>query len=756
MPMKSIVYGEEHAGKFTCAVHLGLDLFGEGQISQPKFSIYKRTPRDIRLLIDFAQDPSLAEDTVYIVEDAFESGVDLVELSSPYLSAINAALEDKNAYLILTTTYQTEQLAVLPVSRVSAVVEGMHAVFEKHLDRYGGYGERVHVPDKLIELARENQEKLERHFQWPFQVNHFCRELSRLSPEDDEKKLLEIAESAGRIGKESPYLWFESLNDNAKLYAMLVVLFEGIDRYTLDEIYTVAAQLLREKGISGLDDPREMGLNEILERIQAQETEAHLVRFSSSAFERETRRQTVNHHHLLWSFIELPLALIETFSAPHFWEFRRDLGAAIGRLGIYHIHKLYPVLEALARHTSGGVVAVAGYALSEICCAGSEYYTFVTDLLEGWASSGDPALMWAAGASIWRIYDGLARVARGNNEESQDAQKAADVLSQVRDIVTTLAETCDRFNSRARTEALEKALAEAQVESALSGQQFIESDVALLMQDQLENWAADNVRSVLHAIRRIALTNSRDIVELITSWLEAEEGSNLRKLGQMAGRQLFDENSDPGIQLLEERHGPLLDLVDSLLSTDEETVDTVTRALLVWLQRPVRASQIHSALLHVVNRAKREETSVLRASLSRQWLDSDSMDAQRIGRSLIARSYVMDGVPMDMPGQRYGIIVLDASREARMNRVCARTGRKLYERFDPQIDIHIVRMGETRRLAEPGQLFSSTDLQAEHDRPRILMPLLEEFDPHSAYIALALTWGPIIDLDDAQDPGPTA
>ena len=745
-----IVYGEEHAGKFTCAVHLGLDLLGEGQISQPKFSIYKRTPRDIRLLVDFAQEPNLTEDTIYIIEDAFESGVDLIELSSPYLSAINTTLEGKKAYLILTTTYQTEQLAAIPVSRVSAVVEDkdMHAVFEKHLTRYGSYVELVSVPVELIELARKNQEELVGHFQWPFQVDLFCYALSRLSPEEGIQKLLEVAGSAGRIGEDSPYLWFERLPHNAKLYTMLVVLFEGIDRYTLDEIYGVAVRILRDKGVSNLDDPREMGLNEILERIQAQETNAHLVRFNSSAFERQVRHQIVNHHHLLWSFIELPLALIETFSAPHFWEFRRDLGAAIGRLGIYHIHKLYPMLEALARHPSGGVVAVAGYALDEICRAGPEYYTFVTDLLEDWVSSGDPALMWAAGASIWRIYDGLARVAQV--KESQEAQQAAETLNQVRDILTTLAETCDRFNSKARAEALEKALVKAQVESTLPEQQFIESDVALLMQRQLETWAANNVRSILHAVRWIARMNSRGIIELIATWLKAEEGSNLRKLGQMAGRQLFDENSDPEIQLLEERHGPLLYLVGPLLSTDEDTVDTVTRALLVWLQRPGWAGRIHSALLHVVNRAeKKEEAGLLRESVSRQWLDSDSMDAQRIGRSLIARSYVIEGVPMEMPGHLYGVIALDASREARMNKVCARAGRRLYERFDPQVDMYVVHMGETQALATSGQSISTIDLQADHDMPRILMPSLEELDPSRAYFALALAWGPIIDIDDA-------
>jgi len=743
-----IAYGPERAGKFACAVHLGLDLLGEGQTSQPKFSVYNRTVRDTRMLIDFAQEPELAEDTVYIIEDAFENGVRLEELSAPYLAAINASLENRRAYLILTTTYEAGQLDALQVGKVSAVVEDMHTVLENHLDRYGSYVEKVYVPAELVELAREEHEKLEAEFRWPFQVDIFCYKLSQLTSEAKEEDLLELAEWVGRIGQEPARRWFDSLSsENAKLYAMLVVLFDGLDRLMLDEIYGTAVQILRDGGVSSLRDPREIGLDNILEELQTQETGARLVRFNSLAFEREVRRQIVNHHLLLWSFIDLPLDLIEEFKAPHHWELRRNLGAAIGRLGIYHQHKLKHVLVTLARHEHGGVVAVAGYALDEICRAGPEYYTFVTELLDSWVTSGDPDLMWAAGAAIWRIYDGLAKVARGNGGESQEAQQAAETLNRVRELLTELAKTCDLFSKEVRNKARERARQLAQVEST-TAEWFFER-AAQLMREQLEAWAADNVRSIMHAIRQIALTHPKGVVELITHWLKAEQDSYLRILGQMAGRQLLVENSDPEIRLLEDRHRPLLDLVSPLLSTDAEIVDVVIRTLLVWLQRPAWANRVQSVLLCGVNRARGEDASILRASLSHHWLDSDSTDAHRIGQSLIARSYSMNGVPMVMPGHHYGVIALDASHEARMNQVCARAVRKLYERLDPQVDMYVLRMGEMQTLAKSGQSVSTIDLQADHDMARLLMPLLEGLDPSRAYFALALAWGPIIDLDDA-------
>ncbi len=429
---------------------------------------------------------------------------------------------------------------------------------------------------------------------------------------------------------------------------------------------------------------------------------------------------------------------------------------AIGRLGIYHLPKLEPVLEILAKDEHGGVVAVAGSALDEICRTGSEYYTFVTDLLEKWVESGDPNLMWAVAASMWRIYDVLAFTARLNNE---DSEQAAKTLKNIRSIFAKLVETFDQFSDSARFEAFKKALEQAgQTERAepVTFKQFveaivrIEAEVAQYMQEQLEIWATNNLRAIIHAIRQIALTHPRDMIELITKWLQAEKKSNLCIVGKMAGHQLFHQYFDPEIQLLEERHFPLLKLVKPLLVTDDNTVKVMMRTLLIWLQRPGWPNLIYESLLPVVNRITPEEAAALRTGISWQWLDSDSVDVQRIGKSLIARSYLMEGVPVCMPGQQYGVIALDASHDARINQV-ARVGHRLYERFDSQVDIYVVRMGEMEALAIPKQAFSTDDFRAEHDRSCLILPPLEKLHPSNTFFTLALTWGPIIDLNDIQE-----
>jgi hypothetical protein len=131
-----------------------------------------------------------------------------------------------------------------------------------------------------------------------------------------------------------------------------------------------------------------------------------------------------------------------------------------------------------------------------------------------------------------------------------------------------------------------------------------------------------------------------------------------------------------------------------------------------------------------------------------RWLDNDSKKVRSVGQALIARSYVMDGIPMDMPGHRYGIIALDASEEARQSRRAAQLARRLYETFDPLIDVTIVRMGQKQVLTKAGQPVSTSDLQPSHAQPRLLMCPLEDIDLSKSYFVLALTWGRILDSND--------
>ena len=475
------------------------------------------------------------------------------------------------------------------------------------------------------------------------------------------------------------------------------------------------------------------------------------MRFDGPGFEQEARRQIHNHHHLLWSLVDLLLALIETYRAPEHWELRRALGAAIGRLGIYRQPKLRSVLEALAAHSEGGVAAVAGYALDQVCQEGPEYHPFVLELLGKWVKSGDPDRMWAASAAVWRMYDGLARMAREGDGRGV-AATAADTLRQIRESLTLLAKSFDNFSNAAQQKAFGEALkvmaSDADDIEELTANPLVPLEVQERMYDQLDDWAENNIRAILHAIHWMAVGNARDVVSLLRDWLGNKEDQKLRAVAELAAAQLFEENSGRDLQLLEDRHLPLLDLVGPLLIVDDDATRDMFRALLDWTQCPGWAEKVHGALLRVANRATWDEAKALRDGLLEHWLDSGAPDAQHIVRSVLTRLAVMSGRPVEMPGYRHAVVALDASAEAMRGRSVGRVGCRLHAGLDPLIDTSLVRMGQITALGTPGQPLSAALLQPDHARPRLLYEPLDALNPASTSLAVALATGPILDYAD--------
>lgn len=135
-------------------------------------------------------------------------------------------------------------------------------------------------------------------------------------------------------------------------------------------------------------------------------TPSNQIQFTSPAYKYEVQRQVRSYHSLLWSLIELLLELIEEFRHAEYWELRRELGGAIGNIGIEYQPKLQELLTKIASLNHHGVQVVSGYALAEIARK-SKYHTFVTNLLQKWAESKEPQLKWAAAESIWRVYDSI-------------------------------------------------------------------------------------------------------------------------------------------------------------------------------------------------------------------------------------------------------------------------------------------------------------------------------------------------------------
>jgi hypothetical protein len=695
---------------------------------------------------------ALTQPQVYIIEQAFENGVERSELAADALNALNSELRAKQSYLILTTEYDYEKPSDLHVPQMSAKIphEQMDKVIERHLDYYARDRKTVQVPEALALQTKKNLTRFTELFSLPWQVDQYCRKVADLPSDSPLDALIECAAKVVQAGQEPPRRWFSNLSENERLYAMLAVLFEGLDRLTLDELYVTAVHKLRSEGVT-LADARDVGLTELLEKIHAHETEAQLVRFDGPSFEQEARRQIRNHHHLLWSLIDWLWDLIEAYRAPAYWELRRALGAAIGRLGIYHRPKLHGVLTRLATETDGGVAAVAGYALDRVCQEGPEHQPFVLEIVADWVKSGNPNWMWTAGAAIWRMYDGLARTARAGDNRGL-VSVATETLGQLRADLTLLAKSFDVFNTEAREEALRKALtdmaSEADSVDDLALSLLVPSEVQQRMVDQFNYWAERNLRGILHAVHWMAMGNARDVVGLLREWLTENGDGKLRAIGELAASQMFEESAVRDLQLMEERHRPLLDLIEPLLLADCDAVRVMMRALMTWAQQPDWAKIVHSELVRVANRAKPDAAQTLRNGLLEHWLESEEPDIQHIARSVLTRLAIMGGAPVEMPGYSHAAVVLDASLEAMRGRSLARVGQRLHAGLDPLIDTHLVRMGQITVRGAPEQPPSPALLQPSHQYPRLLYEPLAALSPARTSLSVALTTGPILDFAD--------
>lgn len=755
------IYGAENAGKFSFALRLGLDI-SQAQGREIRILLYRHFSDDMISILDAILDPDLGENTVYIFQDILQNNADLRYYSLENLNLMQEVLFKKNSYLILTSTVP-DGLATLHPTGFEAKVENLTEVLEKHLTYYRN-GEGVfHIHPTLIDLVLKHKEKFVVYLETPSQIDHFCRDLSQQSPvEATEETIQRLAERL-QMSYKQPSLWFQTLkNLNQRLYAMLVVLFRGSERVLLEELYTEAVRKLRADGVVKLVDPRQIGRDDLLQAIQAYETEEGYVRFNSPLFEREALRQIRNHHHLLWSLINLLLELVEQLQASRHWELRRDLGSAIGQLGVHNLNELRTVLDALAQHPAGGVSVVAGYALNEISLLNREYHPFVIQLLEQWSHSGHPDLTWTASAAIWRVYDTFVKQAITETPDDNDA------LTQLNRQLKHLAQNFDHFSDAARLKALSKALEETSKGESISLLDILKPETAQKMRDTLNVWAESNASAVTHAVWQIASTNAEQIVKEVIDWLSTRSSLSLYGIAQRACRNLFSGNvlrKEQSYVLVPERHQPLLKLLfpfwvaqsfwntknPSLQPIHQSANDTIMHTLQTWAQVDDQWREwVLKALLETINRATSEVNYVLRQALTSIWLSSSDEIIRQMGLALIGRIYAVDGVPMTMPQDGFGIIVTDGSYEARLDNQGSRWARRLFARFNAQVDTYILQMGSFRHMVRPQDAVETSYLAPHYDLSRLLCPTIEEckLPLDQAIFILVMTWGRILDLDD--------
>lgn len=659
--------------------------------------------------------------TIYLCEHAFESGVRRADLDDQLLTI----LTETDCYLLLTTEGRRQVAAIGKYNHVSTYIyrtggvnqRFLSAVLESHLDYYEIDGQlTIDLREKVEQLSnRLLHEALRR----PFTIDLFCNGLRDLSSAAQDDEIRALADRVGDISPSAARPWFQSLTPNVRLYALLVSIFAGADRQHIEELYARSVAFLRQDGVAGLGDPRDLSLTELRNQARVRVTAGGGLQFNHAALSDEVQVQLANYHPALWSICEqilMPLIVEEGgLSAPS----RPILGAAIGQVGLYHLRKLDLLLDILADHKQAAVSTTAGHVLDGVVRADPSRAIWVADKLWGWARSRIPFRMWTASVSIWRVYEGIATL-------------GPDSLPRVRASLTELATNPHQFDKSILTALEQRAEAEfAGRGTSAQRRSFIRTELQHLEEEQ--------TNILTYALTQIARHAVADVVELVSAWLKDSPNSKQHWVGTLAALRLMEvPNSVGPPPLLVERHAPLLALISPMLDTDVRALRVLLGTLHRWALADGWDTRVAAALLAGSAQVPWSQRRELTSLIGELWADAETR-VLAIARHIIARSYLLDGWPADAVGDPAVVVVERIGLPKTQRLLGERLARRLVAQLGAVAPVVIADLGVVRHSA------TSQDLVVP---PRLVLPVLEVAGGLAASVAVVLVRNKVLDLED--------
>ncbi|HEX6900950.1 MAG TPA: hypothetical protein VF789_14600 [Thermoanaerobaculia bacterium] len=640
------------------------------------------------------------------------------------MSDLEEALEGKECFLLVTT--RTEDAGAFQFAQVNARVRDLKRVLEAHL-RYLRGQENWALGDELVAGLLAKWPALKKNLHNPAQIERFCRRLAEQPPRNAEE-IERLAEQAAVAGRRALQEWFGGLRSNEKLLAMLVYLFSGSERQFLEEIYRRSVRGLRAEGLVWLEDPRQIGFDDMLEAVEVQDL-GGLIEFKDPEFEEEVAAQVENWSHLIWSILNPLVKDVRPGEDWDTWQPRRGLGNALGRVSFHDQKSFAAAVGHLAGQGWEKAAVVAGYALEEAVRRDFTMHSRpVTEALRSWIDSGKPTLMWAAGASLGRVF--AATLGKDANEGTVSAFQGKLIHLLQRMVVRS-----ESFSEESR----------AEIERQGDGE---------VLNRTLRKWGFSNRKCAWRTASRIvSLDSSR--APLLGLWLQ-DEKEFLRKVAREAIKLIFEGLTEPHYKPGDARHRPFLDLVEPVLAATGKDkhgqllVEQVFLALKSWLRWESWHSPIFQTLLDIANRGSSEVRAKLRSALSSLWLhrgsNQESQRAFAIAQAVIARAYAMDGILMDRP--RFGrcIFVLDPAflrGDAESRDRKEKIYQHLLSLLEAQVDVSVIHLG-SRRCGQNG-----LPQAVDHPLPPLVMPALEAAWTADTRLILVLTARRIWDLEDA-------
>lgn len=798
-----MVCGREHSGKRSVVLSIGLEL-ARGEPERLSFVRFRRGGSGAPFLDEFLlsdeAEKRVAEvadgatsRVVFLAEDCIsERLIERERLEEP-LDDLENRLQDMNSYLILSTEELPDELPDVQLQKITTDGLDLSSVFKTHLARYESGAESVMISPAVAALARDIWPEIAAGFVFPAQIAGFCHKLGELAPfatDDEIRKAASLAATIGRLPLSS---WFRGLSLGQRLYALLVFLFQEVARQDLDLIYSSAVAHLQASGLV-LEDPRQIGFEDLLDAIHAQVDEVALPEVRGPAFldgqedgetreaedsnspgedrdkdpadssaspvqqvivftdrpvEEEVGRQVANYSALLWSLRPLLLQWAEKRESSESWRFRKALGSAIGHLGSTNQQQMLSLLAELVQNGSTGVKAVAGSALGQCFASNPSFLAVGLRLLESWIRNPHPALTWAAGVAIWRAYNGVIEAAVGDGSEPprhrlvRGAGTSPDQIRKVLDellrLLEELVRSCSDF-----TRQTHRIAADVTRQRARDRRDHLE-----LMKRWLKKWSERNLDGASYALRMIARAHPTAAVDLMESWLAKEPSSQLPRVAAVAAVELFRENANR--HLRPEAVRQLQRLMPPLLALEQlpfEALGTVMRALRQWHSQEELREVSFKDLLVLANRCREAAAQRFILAVLRFWLEEPgaTVETRRVGQLLLARALAMDGLPVGLPGRELALLLFDGSK-VEQSALLEEAGRRLHWMLRSMLDSEIRHLGTTNELVASREILPRHRLMTA-PRPRLLLPPVEAA-AHEPALVLVLSMGRILDLEDA-------
>ena len=436
-----LIAGTPRSGRVITAIRIALDLMDLQADRAESIWIYEDSDRTLQ---EIAADKTLPDNSVIIFENVFDRGRMRSDALFSQVRDLNSNLAQRKVHFIFTVLENDENFPLQDLRGrypiLISVQPTLIEVFHKFVDVY--FPEIIN-PDENKRL-KELAPTISAAFQPPRRaadIDYWFRLHG-----GNAKELERFLQSGAFQESLETRHWFENLpNLNYKLYALLVVLFDGLDYIWLEQIYEASVAQLRNMGMDGDDqfiDPRRIGIYALESRLQLRKRGTQ-IDFIDDIFRIEVQRQIENHQRLLWTLVDSFIAVIrtinesfvstrklnsklkrrrETLDNPllqrrliatsqdmdNMRRLRDVIAKALASLGVFHIEFLRNKLNDLVQDDAAFVVLTASGILANMGCE-DDYQELVIDILSEWVRSGDFDCMWAAAVSISRVYEAVVR-----------------------------------------------------------------------------------------------------------------------------------------------------------------------------------------------------------------------------------------------------------------------------------------------------------------------------------------------------------